>query len=226
MKIMIQCAARKSPHARHLTDSNGARIMFVAKPEIAPPAQGLRYARPDHIAADGKSWVEYLREYNEQYNKHGNNPCQLTPAYQLYADSSYKMLVNRYGTDNVFVLSAGWGLVNAKFLLPKYDITFSTEARGMNAYKRRYKHDDYGDLCMLRLEDNDALVFFGSKNYQSLFCKLTENYQGKRFAFYKSKYKPNMPGCELIKCENPARYWYYPCDRDFANGKISLPASP
>ena len=226
MKVVIQCAAKKNPLARHLTDSNGVRILFVAKPEIAPPNQSLRYARPDHTAANGKSWVEYLREYNEQYNKHGNNPCQLIPAYQLYARPSYKMLVNRYGADNVFVLSAGWGLVNAEFLLPEYDITFSPSANAVNAYKRCGKHDDYGDLCLLRLEDDD-LVFFGGKGYQPLFCKLTENYRGKRFAFYKSAVAPDMPGCKLIKYETPASTnWHYLCAKDFANGEISLPASP
>jgi len=224
MKIVIQCAAGKNLHARHLIDSNGARIMFVAKPEFAPPAQGLRYARPDHTAADGKSWVEYLREYNEQYNRHGNNPCQLTPAYQLYVNSSYKMLVDRYGADNIFILSAGWGLVNAGFLLPQYDITFSSSA---GSYKRRGKRGDYGDLCVLQSKDDDTLVFFGGKDYQPLFCKLTENYQGKRFAFYNSIGKPNMPGCELIKYETRTKTnWHYQCAKDFANGKISLLSSP
>jgi len=133
------------------------------------------------------------------------------------------MLVNRYGTDNVFVLSAGWGLVNAEFLLPKYDITFSGDA----AYKRRGKRDDYGDLCLLRLEDDDKLIFFGGIKYQPLFCKLTENYRGKRFAFCNSIDKPNMPGCQLIKYKTRTKTnWHYPCSKDFASGKVSLPASP
>lgn len=222
MKIVIPCAARKITPARYLVGSDGVCISFVAKPEIAPSAQGLRYARPDYTAINGKSWLEYLREYNE----HGDNPRQLTPAYQLYTPSSYKMLVDRYGTNNVFMLSAGWGLVNAEFLLPEYDITFSANAKGSNAYKRRGKHDDYGELCMLRSEKDDDLVFFGCKDYQPLFCRLTENYRGKRFVFYNSIDKPNMPSCELIKYESKVNQnWHYQCAKDFANGKINLPAS-
>ena len=219
MKIVIQCAGKKKADARHLTDRDGVRILFVAKPEIAPPCQGIRYACPDDTAADGKSWGEWLREYNA----HGNNPHALTPAYKLYNNPTYEILVKRYGASNIFVLSAGWGIIGAQFYLPVYDITFSTSA---DAYKCRGKRDNYRDLCMLRDEDNDDLVFFGGKGYQPLFRKLTENYRGNRFVFYNSATAPDMPGCALIRYKTRTRTnWHYRCATDFAEGKIDLPAS-
>jgi hypothetical protein len=40
--------------------------------------------------------------------------------------------VDRFGLENVYVLSASWGLIRADFLTPYYDITFSSSA---DAYK-------------------------------------------------------------------------------------------
>ena len=61
------------------------------------------------------------------------SPFGLLPAYQLYENSTYNRLVDRFGLSNVYILSAGWGLIPADFLTPHYDITFSASA---DAYKR------------------------------------------------------------------------------------------
>jgi len=37
------------------------------------------------------------------------NPLGLLPAWRLYRHAAYGKLVECYGTDNVFILSAGWG---------------------------------------------------------------------------------------------------------------------
>ena len=52
--------------------------------------------------------------------------------------SVYRELVHALGAENVFILSAGWGLLSADFLTPNYDITFSATAE---RYKRRRVRD-------------------------------------------------------------------------------------
>jgi hypothetical protein len=74
------------------------------------------------LREDGISWRHFLRKYNDDA---GGNPLHLYPAYQLYENRAYGRLVGRYGLRNVYVLSAGWGLIRADFLTPSYDITFS-----------------------------------------------------------------------------------------------------
>ena len=217
MKIVIQCAARKDPNAGSLTNDNGCPVLFVADPEKAPPSHDHLYARPDDVAEAGNTWRELLIKYN---NREGNNPLNLYPAYKLYTNSMYAVLVNQYGNDNVFILSAGWGLISSDFLTPKYDITFSPSAE---KYKRRSKRDQYHDLCMLPIDTDEDLVFFGGKDYLPLFCKLTGNYLGQRIVFYNAAVQPNAPGCKLIRYETSARTnWHYTCAKDFVAGKIGI----
>jgi hypothetical protein len=68
----------------------------------------------------------------------------LLPAWQLYDRPVYRELVHALGAENVFILSAGWGLLSADFLTPNYDITFSKTAK---RYKRRRVRDRYRDFC-------------------------------------------------------------------------------
>jgi hypothetical protein len=41
-------------------------------------------------------------------------------------------LVEKFGIEKVFILSAGWGLIRADFLTPNYDITFSGSAEAFS----------------------------------------------------------------------------------------------
>ena len=49
----------------------------------------------------------------------------LTAAGSLYRRSIYRDLINKVGSQNVCILSAGWGLVYADDKIPTYNITFS-----------------------------------------------------------------------------------------------------
>jgi len=68
--------------------------------------------------------------------------------------------VTRFGVKNVYILSAGWGLICADFLTPAYDITFSPSAA---PYKRRRKTDRYEDFRMLPDKAEREIVFFGGQ---------------------------------------------------------------
>ena len=135
MIVVIQCAATTQPHAGHLRTRDGRDVVFVAKPEIAPISGRELYARPDDVSDTGKSWRTVLQEYNAAP---GENPLGLLPAWQLYRNPAYRVLADHCGQDHLYILSAGWGLIRADFLTPKYDITFS-RGRNVQPFKRRGK---------------------------------------------------------------------------------------
>tara|TARA_R110002110_G_scaffold137735_2_gene323083 strand:- start:9692 stop:10246 length:555 start_codon:yes stop_codon:yes gene_type:complete len=163
MIVVIQCAAKKTRNAGHLCYQNGQNVLFVAEPGSAPVSAGTKYARPDDVADTGSSWRNELIRYNEAPT---NNPLGLVPAWQLYKNPAYGFLAKTYGLEKLYILSAGWGLIAADFLTPVYDITFSSSA---DAYKRRRNKDRYDDLCMLPSNSDEPVVFFGGKDYISLF---------------------------------------------------------
>jgi len=220
MKIIMQCAGSKMPAAGCLAGRDDARVYFVAQPELAPPCPGTHYARPDDPAEGGGTWRDVLLAYNRR----ADNPRNLRRAHELYRNSIYKRLVEKYGAGNVFILSAGWGLVSANFLLPAYDITFSS-VKKEHRHKHRKKQDAYQDFSMLPDDCGDDLVFIGGKNYQMLFQQLSRHYRGGRFVYYNSAEKPGLPGCKAIRYETTARTnWQYECADALITGTISLRA--
>ena len=216
MKIVIQCAAKKDSDAGSLTDAHGKPVLFVANPGLAPHSDTCVYARPDDQAGNGKTWRDLLVDYNAA----GENRLRLLPAYRLYRHPVYGQLVERYGVGNVFILSAGWGLISADFLTPKYDITFSASA---DKFKKRSKRDRYNDFQMLPDDSDEEVVFFGGKDYLPLFCRLTKGYRAERIVYYNSASPPETPGCTLIRYPTTTRTnWHYGCARDFIAGKTGI----
>ena len=221
MKIVVQCAAGKESSAGYMQAKDGRRVMFVAQPQFAPQSHDVIYATPDEKPDGQVSWRVLLQEYNKNA---GNNPLNLYPAYKLYKNEIYRALVNRFGGEGVFVLSAGWGLIRADFLTPQYDITFSSRAED---YKRRSKSaavkaDGFQDFQMLQDDGDDSVIFFGGKDYLPLFCNLTEKFRCQRKVFYNSATHPNAPGCALEWHNTKTRTnWHYECAKDFIEGKIT-----
>ena len=221
MIVVIQCAATKKPEAGFLQRNDGQKVMFVASPENTPADTQYSFAHPDDTADTGNSWRDEVLRYNDKYNTDpGNNPFGLLPACQLYENKTYGMLAKRYGKQRLYILSAGWGLIAADFLTPAYDITFSGSA---DVFKRRQKKDRYNDLRMLSADNEEPVVFFVSKAYVSLACKLTESINSPKYLFYNSKEAPEAPGCHLVKYQTRTRTnWHYQCAKDFIHGKIGI----
>jgi hypothetical protein len=217
MRIVIQCAAKKDPSAGSLRSSNQREVLFVAQPDLAPSEAVQHYARPDDVSDDGRTWRERLVAYNAV----ANNPLHLLPAYRLYARDAYGALADRFGPGRLYILSAGWGLIAANFLTPRYDITFTTSA---DDWKRRRKGDRYQDFCMLS-DDNDPIVFVGGKDYLPLFSNLTARLHAPKIVFYNSGEAPNLAeGFEAIRYPTTTRTnWHYECARDLADGNLDLP---
>lgn len=214
MIVVIQCASGKKPDAGHLRSTNGQEVMFVAGPEIAPADESYAYARPDDVSDTGESWRAVLFTYNADPE---NNPLHLLPAWQLYNNKTYEMLAEHCGLDRLFILSAGWGLVRADFLIPAYDITFSANAP---MYKRRRSGDWYDDSNMLP-KSQEHIVFFGGKDYVNLFCTLSSDARVRRTVWYNAKDAPCAPGCVVRRFHTTTRTnWHYECAKAFISGKL------
>ena len=221
MKIVIVCARRKHADAGLMKTVNGTPVKFVAQPKLAP--QDAHYAKPDDISDDGTSWRARLCAYNAMHEKNGDNPFGLLPARELYTPPIYRKLVEKYSAENVYIMSAGWGLVSANFLLPNYDITYTQNVKKEEKYKCRQKRDGYKDFNRLPNEETDRVVFFGGKSYLKPFCELTEYYAGERIVFYHSKNTQKVPGIRLINypCKN-AYTWVYAAAQELIDGKLVL----
>ena len=224
MIVVIQCAAGKRRDAGRFKMEDARPIMFVADPERAPAGKEIVYKRPDDPSGSGLSYREELVKYNY---RPGGNPLGLLPAWKLYSNPVYAELVDTFGVQNVFILSAGWGLIPAGFLTPDYDITFSNNARGDNAYKRRRGNDVFKDLSMLLADRIGSIVFLGGKDYVPLFRCLTEGAKDERIIFYRyggsSDNPPAAPECELRPFETSTRTnWHYECAKALMQGKITV----
>ncbi len=217
MIVVIQCAASKRSEAGHLMTTSGKPVFFVAEPAAAPAVPAHLYVRPDDPSDMGISWRQVLVKYNEQ---HAKNPLGLYPAYQLYENKAYGRLVDRLGAQNVFILSAGWGLISADFLTPNYDITYSQSAE---RHKRRRKTDRYEDFRMLPAGTEDEILFFGGKDYLPLFSSLTNAIASKKTVFYNSQNVPEVPGCQFQRFETTTRTnWHYECANAFLDGALEF----
>ncbi len=215
--IVIQCAASKMPSAGHLRTQDGRNVLFVARPLEAPARPSFIHARPDDLSDDGThTWRQHLVEYNEQH--YGDNPLGLLPAYRLYAREEYRRLIERFGLDNVFILSAGWGLIRAAFLTPNYDITFSAQA---DRYKRRQSSEPYRDFSQMPAQSDRPILFLGGRDYLPLFEKMTTHACGSKIIFHQSEAVSRRPGFQYRHYETSTRTnWHYLCAQDLVSGKI------
>lgn len=199
-----------------LPKSRRKKVVFVADPARAPASSDVIYARPDDPADDGATWREQVARYNRTPDV---NPFGLSRAYELYENQTYGELVRGFGLDNTMILSAGWGLITARFLTPRYDITFSASAE---SYVRRRKTEPYRDFCSLPTEAKGPIVFFGGKEYVPLFASLTAQLDHK-IVFYNSASPPSAPGCSVRRFNTSTRTnWHYECARAFAAGSLDI----
>ena len=215
--VVIQCAGGKQPNAGHLLQRDGRKVTFVARPELAPDRPDCVYARPDDLADTGVSWRQELLRYNREQD---DNPLGLLQAWQLYKHPAYGTLYQKFGLENLYILSAGWGLIRADLLTPTYDITFSNSAE---KYKRRGKGDAYDDWRMPPDDTAKPVVFFGGKDYVGLFCELSRRVKGPRYAFYNATNPPDAPGVQLRRFESKMKTnWQYEAARAFVDDKIGI----
>ncbi|MFZ2956266.1 MAG: hypothetical protein WA705_05200 [Candidatus Ozemobacteraceae bacterium] len=223
MKIVIQCAGGKQPDAPSFVSTSGKPILFVSRPTSAPLSESHVYARPDDLSDDDKTtWRTRLWEYNKSEDE--SNPLGLFPAFQLYKNPIYKALVDRFSVKQIYILSAGWGLIPADFLTPNYNITFSN-VKPDEPFKHRGKKDRFDDFCML--PDDDDIRFLGGADYRPLFCKLTGNLKGVKTVYFRVDQATQEKCLDLPAGFSTRKYpttqltnWHYSCAKDLISGKI------
>lgn len=217
MIIVIQCAKSKLDNAGTLCAQDGRTVRFVAHPELAPYDGHSIYVRPDDQCDRGGSWRQQVSDYNKDP---GTNPLNLLPAYQLYRNKVYRELAAKYGLHNVFILSAGWGLIAADFLIPDYDITLNARA---DVLTRRRMRDKYRDFCMLSNDRDDEIVLFASQSYLPLFVSILQSAANPVTVFYASGTPPVKHGWTLRKYDARSLYtWPYDCAADYSRGNLKL----
>lgn len=218
MRIIIQCAASKDPSAGTFMTPDGHLVQFVSSPELAPRNPALTHARPDDASGDGRTWRQRLLLYND--DREDSNALGMLPAYRLYRHPVFRELVDRFGLAEVFILSAGWGLIPAGFLTPSYDVTFSTQAA---PWTRRRNRDAFADFSLLP-DDGRDIIFVGGKAYRPLLYALTARHRGRRSVLYNAASRPELPpGFNGIRYHTAKRTnWHYEAARSLIAGEIAL----
>lgn len=219
MKIIIQCCSEKNGRMWTSSEFGVQKVKFVAHPDYCEERRSFINCRPDdHIPRDPITWRQYLITYNQS----GENPDGLLKAGDLYKHPIYRMLVNKFGWENTFILSAGWGLVRSDFLLPYYDITFSSKA---DDCKKRKKGDIFHDFNHLtqnsETDQEDQIYFFGGIDYLPLFYQLTTNHRGRKVVYHKALKIPRQEGYEYFQYSTRrSTNWHYSCAEDFIKGNL------
>jgi len=213
IKVVIQCAGSKYENAGRLTTLSGEKVLFAAQPERYN-LQGKCF-RPDDIR---EGTVFTWRAYLDLYNQQGSNPNHLFPAGELYKAPVYKALIRKLGATNVFILSAGWGLVRSDYLLPYYDITFSNQ--GMPYSKRRPsdRFEDFNQLSDVSVQPDETIYFFGGQSYLPLYLKLTRNITARKIIYHSQSETFHIQGYVCISYPGFTN-WHYKCAQDFIDGR-------
>jgi hypothetical protein len=214
MKVVIQCAGAKHPNAATFESGDGRRVSFVARPELVTRNPGILHAHPDQPSdIPGKIWRDRVVHENN-----GADASTLLPAAQLYTSPTYAALERFIGSENLFILSAGWGLVRGSFRLPAYDISFSGSA---DPHCRRRSGDEFADFNALAEQLPGDTVFLGGKDYLPLFLRLTASDPGRRLVFFNASRQPQAPGCLVQPYITPRRTnWHYSCASDLIQGVL------
>ncbi|MYE22759.1 MAG: hypothetical protein F4Y01_02255 [Gammaproteobacteria bacterium] len=216
--VVIQGGEDKVASAGHMVLPDGRPVVFVAEPGVAPSDPGMAYRRPDDRADGIQTFRDALVAYNGTPE---DNPLGLLPAWRLYEDDAYRTLAEGVEPENLFILSAGWGLIESDFLTPTYDITFSN---GVATYKRRRPRDSYNDLRRLPSQGTSRLVFAGGTDYIPFFLELTEGITTERIVFHHASRAPLATAAQFVPVESDdTNDWHLQWARDYAAGKVALP---
>ncbi len=220
MRIIIQCAGYKNS-ANTFSTTDGKRVDFVGNPPKDHSSKTNIYRKPDAMSDNNSdSWRKRVHDYNEA----GGNPLNFFPAYKLYRNKAYKGLVKKFDIDNVYILSACWGLIRADYLIPTYDLTFAWQPK--RPYVKKIPKDYYPYKNMLP-DNGKKIIYLGGIAYQKTFCTLTKSYRGEKVMFYHSKDYPKIlskfSGFTAKKHEmGHNRNWQYRCAQEIIDNEISV----
>ncbi|MGL2999401.1 hypothetical protein [Flavobacterium sp. RSSB_23] len=211
-KVVMICAGQKN---------NSFFTAYPIEKFVDNPSNNFEH-HPDDIKENSETtWRDYLID--------NQNDKNLLEAYRLYVPRTlpnvYLESHNRFMA-NLYILSAGWGLVRANYRLPKYDITFSKATNVSLNARRNFNTTQYQDFNQLDKNDDNDIVFIGSPDYIPLFIHLTENLKNRKIIYWKKKNTPNtypLPNNSFLYrfyLTTTNTNWYYELARDFCSGLI------
>ena len=174
MKIIISCCDRKNGE---LFQHNGEAINFVSHANELTPNNELYFHPDDLMPNENITWRELVAQQEIRND--------LLPTHELYKPEIYNSLFQHYG-NNLFIFSAGWGIVRADYKLPKYNVTFSN-SNNIPIYAKRNDNDTFNDFNQLEgVDENERIIFIGGKDYVLPFCQLTNHLPNQKIVVYKN----------------------------------------
>ena len=208
-KVVMICAASKEKSSSLIF--NNQEISFQASSNRVNNI----YLPDDKISITGsETWRDFIT----------NNQQQIPfKAYELYRRDEYRQLYDSY-RDSFYILSAGWGLVNSEFRLPRYDITFLN--KNQETF-RNNKVNNYEDFNQLILKPHDEIIFIGTEKYLPLFFNLTDKIINKKIIYWRAmgtilNYPLPNETFEYRKyVTNTRTLWHYELAKKNASGEIS-----
>jgi len=216
MNIIIQCQGKKK-NINRFTGGNNRKVMFVADPSKYSSTDYLACRPDDMKSKQDMSWRQYIYLINQSGKCFKDN--RVIRSAELYTETIYMQLVNAFGWENVFILSAGWGLIRSDFYIPYYNITFSQVNREIKYIQRKKNSDDWHDFQQLDSSSKEPLVYFGCYGYIPLLTNLTKKYKGKKIAFYaayEAGKELQKSGFAIIKRDSYTN-WHYKCAEEWCS---------
>jgi hypothetical protein len=217
MKVIISCCSRKTGES---FTHNGQPINFISRVNEVIENPGNYFHPDDLIPNENSSWRDVITQQEIRHD--------LNPAHELYQDPIYNSLFDHFGID-LFIFSAGWGLVRADYKLPRYDVTFSNRQRTPN-YTRRDNNDHFNDFNqLLGLNPEEVLLFMGGMDYVMPFYGLTENMPNEKIIVYRNQnLLDNLPNLDINNFQflyyqtNRRTNWHYEFAKRLINNEIEL----
>ncbi|MBN2695885.1 class I SAM-dependent methyltransferase [bacterium] len=227
MRVVITCCGQKNGESLFY---NGDYIDFIShtnkiETNNKESTKKLYFHPDDLIPNESKSWRDLIEDGNSStlYN------LNILPAYQLYNHPIYNLLFQKY-RDKLYIFSAGWGVVQAEYKLPKYDITFSQKDSIPEFIKRDRDDSRFKDFNQLE-NDAETTILIAGKDYVLPFCELTKDLNCVKIIVYTSddvlQNNPYLENSDFIfyhyKTDTESN-WYYEFANRLINGEFKMPS--
>ena len=181
MKIVISCCKRKNSQPMSY---QGKTIHFISNPDEKEKGESDLFVRPDDkVPVANFTWRTMVIDAQDKANN------SLLPAYKLYKPHIYQRLYERF-SDNLFIFSAGWGIVEASFKLPNYDISFSKSSDNCTRRLQEQVFEDFNALYGIHPDED--ILFIGGRDYlDPFFIDMTKHLPNRKKIVYVGK-KPDL----------------------------------
>ena len=214
-KVVMMCSKSKQNDSELIFNNNNNNNTITFK---AITNEVINQFKPDD---DIPGNINYSwRNYVSNNQNHINLPYR---AYELYTENVYHELFMTFG-NRLYIESAGWGIVNAEFRLPNYDITFSDNINEETI--RHYQAGNFNDYNQLIVSPKDDIIFIGTEKYLPLFFYLTNQLPNRKIIYWKKHNTPinyPIPNHSFIYrryISNNPRKWFYELANEIADGLI------